>query len=439
MNYYQSSPGPEGGPRQDRPLDPWELPCHQTSPAAGIPPTGQAPPRRKRRGLFVLALFIMLILGCTVGLAVFQGTSLLASPLERVFGSLWEQPGDPGFGQWDEFYYPELYDTPDTPTTIERAPTDPGRSLTLAQAAGPELSFQAVYEKVLPSIVSIEGSTDQGYYLGTGVVMSDDGYIITNHHVIDGCSHAYVTLHNGQRYAALLVGSDAESDLALLKINADGLTPAEFCSSELLRVGDTALAIGNPLGSELFGTMTDGIISAINRYVNVEGYDMALIQTTAAINPGNSGGALVNTAGQVVGITNMKMMSSYETIEGLGFAIPTTTVKTVVDTLLAEGAITGRPVLGISCLSLQEGDGAYYGLDSGVYVSTVTSGGPAEQAGLQPGDIITAANGTLTPDLDTLSALRDEAGVGGTLELTVWRDGETLELTLTLMDQYQLD
>jgi serine protease Do len=257
--------------------------------------------------------------------------------------------------------------------------------------------------------------------------------------VIAGCSSAQIVLFDGTSYAAKLVGSDVGSDLAVLKIDAQGLSAAEFGNSNLVRVGDVVLAMGNPLGSELFGTMTDGIVSAINRDVNVDGYTMTLIQTTAALNPGNSGGALINESGQVVGITNLKMMSDYETIEGLGFAIPTVWAKEVVDVLLSDGAITGRPTLGITGLTIPTGQEETYGRDSGVYVNSVTANGPAAQAGVQPGDVITQANGQSVATIQDLTDVRDEVGVGGTLTLTVWRDGETLELTLTLVDQYELN
>ena len=301
-----------------------------------------------------------------------------------------------------------------------------------------ELSFQEIYKKVIPSIVSIEVYGTRSLGTGTGVIMTDDGYIVTNHHIVDNYSEGYVVLSDGSEYEARLVGSDAESDLAVLKIDAQGLTPAEFGTSDQIQVGDTVLAIGNPLGSELFGTMTEGIVSAINRDVNVDGYDMSLIQTTAALNPGNSGGALINTAGQVVGITNMKMMSDYETIEGLGFAIPSVWAKEIVDTLLDQGKITGRPTIGIQCFALTDGSAMVYGRDSGIYVDSVTAGSPAEKADLQQGDIILTANGQEVTTLEEFTLVRDQADVGGVMHLTVWRDGEIFETDLVLVEQYEL-
>lgn len=407
-----------------------------------IPPAGDGRPRPRRSGgIVALILFSALILALITALAVVR-----ILPMDRWDLSLedfiqrFEDP-DFSFGDSDDFYeyFNEQWNESGTLTTIPRADLDPSVQLVLTDLPEQSLSFQEIYGKVIPSIVSIQAYSDTAAYSGTGVIMTADGYVITNHHVISGCSSAQVVLFDGNIYDAKLVGSDVPSDLAVLKIEAQDLTPAEFGDSDLLQVGDAVLAIGNPLGAELFGTMTEGIVSAINRDVNVSGYTMTLIQTTAALNPGNSGGALINSAGQVVGITNLKMMSSYETIEGLGFAIPTVWAKEVVDVLLAEGAITNRPTIGLMCLAIPSGQAEIYGLDSGVYVDSVTAGGPADRAGVRPGDVIVAANGRTVASLDDLTIARDEAGIGGALELTIWREGETLELTLILVDQYELN
>lgn len=418
-------------------------PAEQEQAAPGyacIPPTGAGRPRRKR-GLAVLILFLVLILSSIAGLIVLriqspEGWGFSLGDYIQRFDS-----GGFNFGNPDEFYeyFDEQWNEGGTLTTIPRADLNPDVRLPLADLPEQSLSFQDIYEKVIPAIVSVQAYSGASAYSGTGVIMTADGYVITNHHVISGCSSAQITLFDGRTYDAALVGSDMPSDLAVLKIEAQDLTPAEFGNSDLLRVGDTTLAIGNPLGSELFGTMTEGIVSAINRDVNVDGYTMTLIQTTAALNPGNSGGALINSGGQVVGITNLKMMSNYETIEGLGFAIPTAWAKEVVDVLLAEGAITGRPTIGITCLTIPSGQSQLYGRDSGVYVSSVSAGGPADRAGVRPGDVIIEANGQAITNMEELTAVRDEIDVGGSLELTVWRNGETLKLTLILADQYELN
>ena len=236
-----------------------------------------------------------------------------------------------------------------------------------------------------------------------------------------------------------LVGRDTPSDLAVLKIDCDGLSPAVFGDSTLLEVGDPVAAIGNPLGEELRGTMTDGIISAINRDVNVDGYTMSLLQTTAALNNGNSGGALINRYGQVVGITNLKMQAYDGTVEGLGFAIPTATVKTVVDALIAHGQVENRPTIGITGYTVTEEMAENWDCPRGVLVQTVREGSDAQMQGILPGDIITEANGTAIATMEELQALRDGLSVGDTLALRLWRSGHWLERTVTLVDQYTLD
>lgn len=396
----------------------------------------------RRRRTVVLALYLALIvLGCGGLLAL----RLLQPQLWALsWGDLLEKlPGmedyfEPDFpDEWEYPWYGDI-DYSTEPEDLPSAPLAPGVKLQLTNAPEEQLSFQDIYDKVIPSIVSIQcyGATSSSE--GTGVVMTADGYIVTNHHIIEDCSYAEVMLPDGTYYEAFLVGSDAESDLAVLKIEADGLTAAEFGVSDALRVGDDVLAIGNPLGSELFGTMTEGIVSAINRDVNVDGYTMTLIQTTAALNPGNSGGALINVYGQVVGITNMKMMSDYNTIEGLGFAIPTVSAKEVVDMLLAQGRITGRPTIGFTCFTVPEDYVDDYG-HAGVCIQDITSGGPADQAGVRSGDIVIAANGQTIASLEDLTVVRDAAGVGGTLDLTLWRDGELVEVSLILVEQYELN
>lgn len=414
------------------------------------PPSEKKRPRRNRRGRLVLAAFLVLILlaaGALIALRTLHPDNWKFS-WDQLFNQF---PGVEFFFEYsDEFDFPfddsdlpsndyiqQETDSP-SPITIPRAALAPDIQMELSAPSEETLSFQEIYEKTIPSIVSIQCYGDFSSSEGTGVIMTSDGYVITNHHIIAGCSYAEVVLSDGSYYEAKLVGSDAESDLAVLKAEVTGLTPAEFGISDSLRVGDDVLAIGNPLGSELFGTMTEGIVSAINRDVNVDGYTMTLIQTTAALNPGNSGGALINMSGQVIGITNMKMMSDYNTIEGLGFAIPTVWAKEVVDTLLAEGKITGRPTIGFTCFTVPEEYASYYG-HVGVCIETVTSGSPAAKAGVQPGDIVIEANGRTITSLEDLTLVRDDAGVGGVMEMIIWRNGELVELTLTLVDQYELN
>ena len=426
-------------------LDYYRSPC-----PTECPPAQPARKRRKWPALVLFAALLVLLVGAFVALRLTAPEGPLFS-WEKLIPEL-----EASFHfEFPEGFLPEDFQpdgggespgtiptqTPEKGTDkyfLPAAETNPDVEMVL-RPPGEQLSFQEIYNKVIPSIVSIEAYSDTSAATGTGVVLTKDGYIVTNHHIIDNHNQCRVVLSNGREYEAKLVGTDVESDLAVLKINALGLIPAEFGSSNHAQVGDTVLAIGNPLGSELFGTMTEGIVSAINRDINVDGYTMSLIQTTAALNPGNSGGALINTSGQVIGITNLKMMSNYETIEGLGFAIPSVWAKEVVDTLLDQGKITGRPTIGIMCFALVDGAAELYGRDSGIYVDSVTAGSPADKAGLQSGDIILTANGQEVLTLEDFTAIRDQVGVGGVMHLTVWRKGEIFETDMTLMDQYELN
>ena len=321
------------------------------------------------------------------------------------------------------------------PSNIQLYEGDASFSLELKSSQGlEELSYQEIYAKVSPSVVTITVYGDYSGAYATGIILSEDGYILTNQHVVALQSHAQVTTADNQVYEALLVGEDPNSDLALLKVEAQGLTPAEFATSDELQVGDECFAIGNPLGINYRGSFSNGIVSAVNRNVNMNDYTMTLIQTTAALNSGNSGGPLINIYGQVVGVVNMKIMSSDTTVEGLGFAIPSTKAQQVVNALITEGKVE-HPVLGITCYAVTAGD--YEGNEvDGVYVVTVDENSDAAAQGLQPGDIITAFNGSpvyQVSDVD-LSGLR----VGDSVTVTVYRSGETLDLTFQLVEQNDL-
>ncbi|MCC8182647.1 MAG: S1C family serine protease, partial [Clostridiales bacterium] len=336
----------------------------------------------------------------------------------------------------------------DTGTTaaedeLERAELDGTLTLNIQSSEGLEaLTYQEIYAKCLPSVVSITVITADGAGTGTGIIMTADGYILTCNHVIEDGITCTVTTYDDQVYTALLVGGDAQTDLAILKIEAEGLTPAEFGDSDELTVGDEALAIGDPLGTTLRGTLTNGIISAINRNVTVNGYSMTLLQTTAALNSGNSGGPLINIYGQVVGVNNMKMNSTSVTVEGLGFAVPTSVVKEIVPTLATDGKIS-RPVLGITCYSISEEyveSGDY--LASGCLVASVNELSDAYAQGVQVGDYITQINGMDVASVDDVKAVIETLSIGDTVELTILRPNEEgtdiaeeLTITVELVDQ----
>jgi serine protease Do len=324
---------------------------------------------------------------------------------------------------------------------LQRIMPDAAWTLELQSEPGEEISLQEIYEKCIPSIVAIvvhydDSSTYFGW--GTGVIFTEDGYIITNSHVLDDAQSAFVRLYDDREFEARLVDCDSANDIAVIKIECDGLQSAEFGDSDLLRVGDAVVAIGNPMNPQLRGTMTSGIVSAIDRQVPVDGNVMTLIQTDAAINGGNSGGALIDRAGRVVGITNMKMMSYASTVEGLCFAIPTRSVQTIVNRFIAGGYTAGTPGLGLTVGPVDAATRQQFGLPEGLYVNEVVPDSGADAAGIREGDVIIAADGIPLYDTEDLAAVKNEKEIGGTLRLTVWRDGEEWECEVALLDMREL-
>ena len=308
--------------------------------------TGRTKPPKSHSGM-IAVLLILVILLCSV-------VSVLGVLNIRLFQKLSQREEAESAIAFAE----ETQETTAAPT--EKAPEPVGGDVTMDLHTAPQafdnipqtggLSLQEIYEKNIPSVVSVSCTLSAGSASGTGVILSSQGYIVTNAHVIDGAKYIRVLLTDGREQDASLVGTDAVSDLAVLRIQADGLTSAQFGDSDTLRVGDSVAAIGDPLGVDLRGTMTDGIVSAINRDVSINGRTMNLIQTNAALNSGNSGGPLINCFGQVVGINTMKISAFTDQagVEGLGFAIPSTTVKEVVEQIIDYGYVPGRPTLGIS-------------------------------------------------------------------------------------------
>lgn len=415
-------PAPENVPGPRRTPQLWGGRKKQSSPR----PKKERPREENGTGGFCLLLALLLIL---TGVAVyFQGGIQAGESMMEQFWD-WDE-----FEGWGKYYYYEYGDDDSDwvedleGTSIERAPLREDVTLALTPAGESELTAREIYDRVSPSVVGIRAMVEDGMYLGTGVVMTGDGYIITNAHVIAGAQSSSVIFSNNSRAKALLVGYDGETDLAVLKVDREDLVPAEFGDSSQLRVGDPAYAIGNPLGEELRGTMTSGIISAIDRTVDMDGQSMTLIQTNAALNSGNSGGALINSAGQVVGITNMKMMSEWETIEGLGFAVPTAQAKVVVDQIISLGYYTGRPALGITVADHYDDDGS----PDGVEVISVKKGSGAEGR-LYAGDIIVSAQELSVSCTDDLLRIKDWLIVGEEIHLQVRTEAEELvEVSLPL-------
>lgn len=303
------------------------------------------------------------------------------------------------------------------------------------------MAGEDIYKKVNPSVVSVISTTAEGTGSGSGVIMSKDGYIITNNHVVDGAQSVSVQLSDGTSLDAKIIGTDEQTDLAVIKVTpTSDLTAAEFGDSDELEPGEYAYAIGSPGGVQFANTITGGRISAINRDLTVNDRVMTLIQTDASINNGNSGGALINKYGQVVGITSAKLSGNAfgsATVEGMGFAIPINTAKDIVDELIQNGYVSGRPSIGITGQNVESADGKV----SGVQVYSIDSRAKAASEGLQVGDVITAVDGTPTPDMDKVNELKQDKKAGDKLTLSVYRisTGKTLNITITLTDSHDLE
>ncbi|MCF0138284.1 MAG: trypsin-like peptidase domain-containing protein [Oscillospiraceae bacterium] len=390
-----------------------------------------APKPFYKRGVFYAMLCALLLLACVIFIIFVPSGGNSDSPDYDINGDM---PKD----------FHDFMDVLYSSTTVTIAPVylpaaeDRG-SLVLSVAGaneGRSLSLQELYERCTPSVVSVKAKKESGggYSWGSGIVASADGYIITNTHVIEECVSAEIGLTDGSTYEARLVGADSVSDIAVLKIDAQGLTPAVFAAADSVSVGDVAVAIGNPLGEAYRLTMTNGIISAKDRSVNYNGTAMNLLQTNAAINGGNSGGPLFNERGQVVGITNMKMISAISGIEGIGFAIPTDTVQSVVASIMRDGAVYGRSSIGIVVGAVPKNIAEYYDIPDGLYISSVEKNSDAAKQGVKPGDILVSVGGVEVHTTADVAAAKESYEIGDRISLVLWRDGKTVEADVLLMD-----
>jgi serine protease Do len=319
-------------------------------------------------------------------------------------------------------------------TVINTANIDTSKQMTAAE----------VYAANVNSTVGITtqvttnywGYTTQSAASGSGFIYSSDGYIITNYHVIESASSIKVTLYDGTSYDAQLIGYDESNDVAVLKIDAKDLTPVTIGDSSNLNVGDSVIAIGNPLG-ELTFSLTSGAVSALDREVTMSNnVTMELIQTDCAINSGNSGGALFNLYGEVIGITNAKYSGSSgsgASIDNIGFAIPINSVRSIVDSIIEKGYVA-KPYIGVMVSDVSD-EAISYGTPAGAAVASVTEGGPAEKAGLQANDIITAVDGKAISGKSDLSSIIADHAAGDKLTLSVYRQGQTLTVTVTIGEQ----
>ncbi len=334
-------------------------------------------------------------------------------------------------------------------TTVTSAVTSTDKSTNLINIADYSNTAISVAEKSLPSVVGITvtyqissffGGSSTGEATGSGIIVSEDGYIVTNNHVINSDTSSSFTIAeatgitvniygDSESYEAKIIGTDAYTDLAVLKIEKTGLTPITIGDSNSVKVGEFVMAVGNPLGMKY--SVTSGIVSAVNREIESEGSTYTAIQTDAAINSGNSGGALVNSKGELIGINTMKFAGNG--IEGIGFAIPISSATNIIDQLI-EHQIVKRPYIGILGSSVDTTTAKRYNLPEGIYVESVEENSPAKLAGLQQADIITKIEGQEVKSVNELNKIKYTYKIGDTVKLTVYRNGETLELNIVLSE-----
>ena len=397
-------------------------PQYSYQPQPDTAPEAPQKPKKNRTGAKVTAL----VLSCAlVGGAMGFGGSALQNHLAA-------KNADTEEAQQASVVYEGSRET----SVINIAQIDTSKEMTPAE----------VYAQNVNSTVGIRTSITTNYWgyqtqaaaAGSGFILSADGYILTNYHVVEDSNSITVSLYDGTEYDATLVGCDESNDIAVLKIDAEGLTPVVLGDSDNLNVGDQVVAIGNPLG-ELTFSLTTGVVSALNREVTLSSnVTMNLIQTDCAINSGNSGGALFNLYGEVIGITNAKYSSSSSSsasIDNIGFAIPINHVLSIVKSIIEKGYIS-KPYVGVSVSDVNQ-QTQLYGIPAGAAVQAVSDDSPAAEAGLQAGDVITRVNGTEITGSSDLVSLVSEAAIGDTLTMTVYRQGSTMELTVTVGEQVQ--
>jgi len=411
--------------------DPWDRGTYQT---------GYTRPPRRSRGLVALLLVIIIFLCGIVSIL----TMLNIRIFQEMSSKLPQETAAIDFIGTDTVPPSAASNIPADATPAADVTIPSEKSVGIQIHPSPEsipnvpqeggLSYQEIYVKAIDSVVSITCRLAGGSSSGTGVVLTADGYIVTNAHVVEGARDITVGLTDGREFSAVLIGADTFSDLAVLYISASDLKAAEFGDSSVLRVGDAVAAIGNPLGTELWGSMTPGIISGVNREITTGGRTMNLIQTNAALNSGNSGGPLLNCYGQVVGINTMKMGDNMSAagVEGLGFAIPSTVVQQIVNQLMNQGYVSGRPSLGIIGKEVSIFYQMYYRMPQGLYIDEVIQGSDAEAVGLRPGDILMSLDGVQITGEDSLNQVLYSYQVGDTIQAEIYRYRNRTLYTVTL-------
>ena len=413
-----------------REVDPWERDTYQT---------GSTTPPKSHGGLIAIILALSI---CMCGIL-----SIMAVMKIQLFVSS-ENPSQntsPLSIQTNQDVRGPNTDAtvPGSPSRIDVNPTEKGTNSIIVNTSPvgadniPQeggMALQDIYEMCIPSVVSINCNFYGGTSTGTGVVLSSEGYIVTNAHVVADAITVQVILTGGEMLNAEIVGTDKISDLAVLWVDYDGLVPAELGDSNMLRVGDAVVAIGDPLGISLRGTMTDGIVSGINRDITVDGRSMTLIQTTAALNEGNSGGPLINCYGQVIGINTMKIGDSMSSagVEGLGFAIPSATVSQIANQLIGQGYVSGRPDLGMAGEEVSMMRQLYGRLPSGLYLTEVDEDSDAYAKGIREDDVLMSINGIRISNYEEYESQVFACQVGDTVTVVIYRDGRQYEVQLTV-------
>lgn len=410
--------------------DNWYKPNYTQQASAVQRPQAKLPGNRRTR-IIALILCAVLLLGGMIYAALTADWS-------------GEQTNADGMPKSYMTYFEDYYSTASkTPSSIKLEKVADRGSLTLqtGSSGAAKLSYNEIFQKCSPCVVGIksfDGKSSDSYSWGSGIVVSSDGYILTNTHVIDEGERATVQLYDGTTFDAKLVAADSQSDVAILKIEKTGLTPAVFASSKNIQTGDEVCAIGNPLSPDYSLTMTSGIISATSREVSYNGAVMNLLQTDTSINEGNSGGPLFNDCGQVIGITNMKIVSSFSNIEGIGFAIPSDTLQSIVAALMDDGAVYGRSTIGITVGPISEKIAEYYDIPVGLYVSEVLDNSDAQKQGIKKGDIIVKVNGKDAHSTSDIAEEKSKLDIGDTIDFTVWRSGSTFKVSVKIMDSVDI-
>ena len=408
---------------------------HKDSWDEGVYGTGNTSPPKSHGGIIGLLLILVIFLSGIISLLSFMNIKLFQALNQQ---KQQEPPHSPMSFSDQDVPPPNFTD----PTQLTEDPhNQPDVSISLNQSPQsvenvPEpgaLSWQEIYEKISPSVISVVSTTKAGTLTGTGIILSEQGYLVTTACLVSDAETITVTLLDGSSHSALVVGADPVTDLAVLYVSADGLIPAEFGDSSPLRVGDPVGAIGDPTGTSLGAALTPGIISAINRDVLFLGKNISLIQCDVSLDACNSGGPLVNCYGQVIGI-NTTHIPGGDGAEGGSFAIPSATVKDIVDQLIASGYVSGRPTLGLAGESVTAFDQAYFNIPQGLYLHTVEPDSDAHLQGIAPGDILISLNDQPITGQKELDTLVNALNIGDTVTAVVFMEGEERTITLTVTE-----